>query len=619
MGEGREAGVYPMLMAGGNEFFRDILHGHLFCGSGGGAKGFNEGEARVGNLRARFKCLGGIDSDAGAVRDFSRFAKAPGTVLDLFDRDQYRDWHGHEPPPDWREATPADIVAAFQHRRPNILFTSPPCKGFSGLLSQKKSTTARYAALNRLTVRGIMLTLEAYKDDPIEFILMENVPRIMTRGSHLLEQIESLLHSYGYAVARTKHDCGELGGLAQSRPRFLLVARHMEKVPPFLYEPIKKPLRTVGEVLGRLPLPGDTTVAGPMHSIPKLTWKTWLRLALVEAGGDWRSLQRLAVEDGYLRDYVVLPERYGHSGALGVHTWGDSSGVISSRSGPTNGAFSVADVRRPEGSSEYSQYAVMTMDETAGAISGQSAPGGGRYSIADPRPNWHPAASRNKFRVVPWDRKTGTVIGCESPSMGAGSVADPRPVGVRHNNVYRVAEWDGRSPAVTAGGGPSAGGICIADPRPPTLEEGKPYTTNGRYGVVPWEGRSGAVQAAGQYDNGAWSVADPRLPDINEQLVCVIESLDGTWHRPFTTYEKAALQGLVDPDDPYLVLDGRSHTNWNEHIGNMVPPSAAQAIASEMGRTLLLAWTGQTFALGSTPIWVRPVAVALALDHGHVA
>jgi len=38
-----------------------------------------------------------------------------------------------------------------------------------------------------------------------------------------------------------------------------------------------------------------------------------------------------------------------------------------------------------------------------------------------------------------------------------------------------------------------------------------------------------------------------------------------------------------------------------------------QAIASEMGRTLLLAWTGSTLALGLTPIWVRPVAVAMNL------
>ena len=47
-------------------------------------------------------------------------------------------------------------------------------------------------------------------------------------------QIVDLLRAYGYAVAETTHDCGELGALAQSRKRFLLVARHIEKVPPFL-------------------------------------------------------------------------------------------------------------------------------------------------------------------------------------------------------------------------------------------------------------------------------------------------------------------------------------------------------------------------------------------------
>jgi hypothetical protein len=31
-----------------------------------------------------------------------------------------------------------------------------------------------------------------------------------------------------------------------------------------------------------------------------------------------------------------------------------------------------------------------------------------------------------------------------------------------------------------------------------------------------------------------------------------------------------------------------------------------------MGETLLLAWSGQTFTLSSSPIWVRNIAVALS-------
>ena len=69
----------------------------------------------------------------------------------------------------------------------------------------------------------------------------------------------------------------------------------------------------------------------------------------------------------------------------------------------------------------------------------------------------------------------------------------------------------------------------------------------------------------------------------------------------------AALQSLVDPEE-VLELDGLSDSDWRERIGNAVPPAAAEAIASTMFHTLLLAWSGETFLLSSTPIWVRPMA-----------
>lgn len=77
---------------------KEIRHFHLFCGLGGGAKGFNQGQARVGNLKAKFRCIGGIDVAAPAIRDFERLTGARGTVLDLFDRSQFRGFHGVEPP-----------------------------------------------------------------------------------------------------------------------------------------------------------------------------------------------------------------------------------------------------------------------------------------------------------------------------------------------------------------------------------------------------------------------------------------------------------------------------------------------------------------------------------------
>lgn len=627
---------------------RILTHFHFCCGLGGGAKGFNRSRPRVGNVQAEWQCLGGIDVDPAGLADFERLSGVKGTLLDLFTRDQYIRFHGKEPPPGWREATPDDVRRAAGGRRPDAVFISSPCKGASGLLSEKMSLTPKYQALNELTLRCIWLMGEAWADDPVPLIVFENVPRLASRGRHLLDQINALLSGFGYAVAETTHDCGELGGLAQSRKRFLLVARHIEKVPPFLYEPEKKSLRAVGDILGRMPLPGDIEAAGPMHRIPSLQWKTWVRLALVRAGGDWRSLNDLVIEDGHLRDLVIVPDY--HRGVLGVNGWGESCGVVAGASRPMNGRFSVADPRAPDGALQYQQYGVRRWTDTSGAIIGVKSPGQGAFSVADPR-----GQSFGKYPVTEWEDNAGTVIAASTTGQGAFAVADPRPAGVRHNNVFRVVSMDSSAGTITSGHSPSSGGqavadpryhnwhpgassrklnvvpwassagtvtgsqqvasgaLSIADPRPGMKRvKGDAYMTGGHYGVIDWNSQAGAVSASARQDNGRWSVADPRMPEPNERLTCVIQSLDGTWHRPFTTLELAALQSLVDPEEQ-LILDGLSDQAWRERIGNAVPPAAAQAIADVMGTTLLLAAAGETFMLSSMPIWVRPVAVALSV------
>lgn len=505
--------------------------------------GFNRARPDIGTVTGRYRCIGGIDNNSAAIADFSRAAGVSGTVLDLFDRDQYRAFHGHEPPAGWAEAGASDIHAAFGHERPHIVFLSAPCKGFSGLMSEGVSRTAKYLALSRLTLRGVWLVLEAYADDPVEMILFENVPRIATRGRAFLDQIGALLRQYGYIVNETVHDCGKLGRLAQSRKRFLLVARHAAKVPAFLYEPNMRSLMAVGDVLGRMPLAGDLS-AGPMHRVPSLQWKTWVRLAFIEAGSDWRSLNALNVADGHLQDYLLVPEC--RAGCYGVRAWDEHTGTVAGRSGPTNGAFAVADPRHVAGAAQYQQYGVRRWSDTTGTVIGVKSPGQGAFSVSDPRPlrPIDPTCKLfTKYPVTSWAKNAGTVIGGDD--MGAYAVADPRTAKGEHH------------PA------------CSGD-------------------------------------------VDDQLPAPNQNLTCVIRSLDGTWHRPFTTLELAALQGLVDPEGK-LELDGLSDQAWRERIGNAVPPAAAEAIAEEMGRTLLLAWTGQTFALSNTPIWVRDVALAATM------
>lgn len=722
----------------------EFRHFHLFCGLGGGAKGFNKGHARVGSLQANWRCIGGVDNDPAAIRDFSRAAGVQGTVLDMFSRAQYVAFKGREPPASWREATPEDIRRAAHGERPHAVFLSAPCKGFSGLLPEASSITDKYQALNELTLRGVWLMLEAWKDDPVELVVFENVPRIAKRGRKLLEKIIALFRAYGYAVRETTHDCGELGGLGQSRKRFLLVARHEGKVPPFLYEPEKRRLRGVGEILDQLPRPGDPA-AGPMHRMPALQWKTWVRLAFVEAGSDWRSLNKLAVDNGVLRDFGILPDVEWQAGVLGVHRWSDTSGVVAGRSTPTNGAFAVADPHFDSGGNDFHQYGVRKWEETSGALINVKSPGQGVFAVADPRVDGHDKSVQlgvrkweqtaacvkgdvsvgtgpyavsdprmagkprfnNTFRIVPWGEKSpavagpggpagglavadprpsqrddykqtkyrvtdmressGAVIGASTtgngafavadPSLnwgenahgsklhvkgwdetanvvsgarilsGGGAVADPRPgYGENaHQNILAVTDWEDSAKVISGAKHVAGGALSVADPRPVGLNANREnYKTGGHYGVVPWDGTGYAVPGFAKYDRGHWSVADPHgapaeplieLPKPEDRLVAVIRALDNTWHRPFTTLELAALQSLVDPDElDGFKLDGASDSAWRERIGNAVPPHAAAAIASVMATTLLLAMTGETFMLSSQPIWVRNVAMALAVD-----
>lgn len=673
--------------------------GHLFCGIGAGAKGFNEANPRAAGMRARFECAGGVDNDAGAIRNFERLTGTKGTVLDLFSREQFVEFHGHEPPAGWREATPDDIWRAHGCRPLDVMFLSAPCKGFSGLLSTKASGTAKYQALNQLTVRGMWLTLEAFKDDPISIILFENVPRILTRGRALMDQIQQLLRAYGYVFAETTHDCGEIGGLAQSRKRMLMVARHPAKVPPFLYQPSKHTLRGVGEVIGLLPLPGDLR-AGEMHRVPKLQWKTWVRLAFVPAGKDWRALNELAVENGHLRDFGIVPDlqlrdnqlgvldwndtaptltgqrspkqgRFSvadprpmepmHNETLGVRPWGEAARVVAGASRPANGAHSVADPR-VDGHEKSVQLGVRPWDRPAGVVTGKMFAGGGPNSVADPRPEGTPRfnnvyrivpfdeaapavagpggtglcvadpraetgfAGAGKYRITGYEEPTGTVIAGSTTGQGAFALADPRMQWGEdsHRNKMKVVAADAPAPTVTGSNRVGSGALSVADPRPVCLngEHRDGYSTQGHYGVVDWQEASNAVPAYAKHDRGNWSVADPRdqegepaerLPRPNDRLVARIIARDGTWHRPFTTLELAALQSIFDPGEIFD-LEGGSDQMKREWIGNAVPSAAARGMAETIGETLLLADSGETFTLSSRDIWVKPLALALSVD-----
>ncbi len=509
----------------------------LFSGIGGGTLGF---------LRAGFDCIGAIDSDAAACRDHAY----------LTGRDAVRT--------DISGMTPGEI-RNITGRCPDVVFTSPPCKSFSACLPEEASKEERYLDMSNLALRGIWLATEAWEQPP-PLIVMENVPRILTRGRRWLDQIKGLLHSYGYACRETIHDCGALGGLAQHRKRFMLVARHMKQVPEFLYEPPRHRVRGVGEVLGELPvpLPGSTR-GGPRHRLPRMSAMNWLRLALIPAGGDWRDLP----------EAVALPDNPNrHNGGYGVNSW-------------ERGAHTV--VGRSDVHATWS-------------------------STADPRLECEPR--RGVLGVVGEDDPVGAVIGAARMDNGRFAYADPRVTCIRREGSMGVKGWRQPSTTVIAAQRCHNHPSQVADPR----ISHRPR--RGSYGVAGWATPSHCVRGVQKPQNGVDSVADPREIDIidgpsidlDSNLPCylTIQAADGTWHRPMTTLELAALQGFpTEVGGLPLQLDGRNHQHWRQRIGNAVPPPAAEAIAKECALTLEASRAG-SLLLSSGGVWVRPLSGVVA-------
>lgn len=589
-----------------------------FCGLGAGALGFLRASAVLFGHEAMFVSAGGIDFDRDACRDFEMLTGSPALCADI------------------AKLTVAQLVEFAGAEAPDVVFSSPPCQGYSGLMSEAKSKEDKYQALNELVLTWTKLMLAAWPKNPPKLVLIENVPRIETRGKKLLAEVKSLLRKHGYVFHASTHDCGEIGGLAQHRQRYLLVARHAPSTPAFLYQPIKRRVRGCGEVLAELPLPG-TPSAGPLHELPKISTLNWIRLALIPPGGDWRAIEgalerrrfnnvmRVVRWDGPVPAInggtgptsgaaaVADPRIDGHHGTYGVRAWSDSMGVVAGASRISNGTFAVAD---PRVSAVYhgGAYGVRTWDEPSGAVCGDSSPSNGAFSVADPRVE---TAYPRTYGVLAWSQPSASITGnTGTPGGGPFSVADERITtgGWSYTNALHSIGWDEPARTITGGTRVGAGAQSVCDPRLGCA----PY--NGAYGVVGWQGPSGTVTASLQVDNGPAAVADPRVPGSPALRIAyyphdartappwplVLPTEDGTWHRPLTTLELAALQGLPTTlDGKPLQLAGTSSTEHRRRIGNAVPVAAAEAIARQMLITLVSSAV-QSFRLSADgDVWVK--------------
>ena len=451
-----------------------------FCGIGPGALGFLRAAVRLLGTEGRFVCLGDIDVDPLACIDFERLTKALAWCIDV------------------RDITPEELRERYGEDAPDVVFGSPPCQGASRLLSTKKSEEQHYQDLNELTEVWVEKMLAAWPTRPPKLVLIENVPGLPTRAKAMLARVRKMLRAHGYVFHASTHDCGEIGGLAQHRQRYLLVARHQATCPPLLYQPPKRRVRGVGEVLETLPMPATEAakVWGELHAMPRLAWRNWLRLALIPAGGDWRDL------DGVLKEGQARRE-------------------------------------------VFRRHAVQRWDEPHPAVTG---PGGHSVeAVADPRiavpegTAWH----RGIYGVNAWTEPTGVISGgADNPSRGTFSVADPR------NRAL------------------------VADVRTLTIEEAL------------------AIDL------------DPKRPP---PFTPVIVAEDGTWHRPMTLLELAALQGIPSTLDGQPLKLAGTRTQIATHVGNAVPVGAAEAIGERMLVALVEGALG-TMSLGGGNVWVDPHA-----------
>jgi len=453
----------------------------MFCGIGGGAIGFQRARAKLFGQEAQFEVAGGVDIDAGACEDFEMFTGKRALCANV------------------ATLTPA-ALAEYCDECPDAVFLSAPCKGASGLLSKKKAKTKKYRELNRLALRAMALMLETWKRRP-KLLIFENVPRIVKRAGGMLRRLRKMLRAQGYVFHQSFHECGELGGLAQVRRRYLLVARLQSEVQALLYQPPKKRVRGCGEVIGELPLPDDPA-GGPMHRLPRLSWVNWVRLSLIPAGGDWRDL------DDVLRTGQPKREVFRRHH---VAKWKDPSVTIAGTG--SNGPSAVADPRprRPFGNTDR----VTPWDEAVGTITHSPAPSSGAAAVADPRMGAKMGDHYGKLRVEHWEQPAHTVIGSDRIGSGAPSIGDPRLPSCgpdAHHNNYRVEDWEKPAHTVTGADHISGGAPSVSDPR---FGEGldvlrvKKAFDHG-YAVLRPDEPSSTVAGGSQVGQGAYSVADQR-------------------------------------------------------------------------------------------------------------
>jgi site-specific DNA-cytosine methylase len=516
----------------------------VFCpfgGCGGGALGFQHSLSQLFGIKARFELVGGVDVVPRLCRDFEYLTGVAEVCADI------------------AKMTPEELRAACGGEAPDIIFGSPPCKGSSKLLPNRRSREAKYQMMNELALVLYRLVRAAFPDRPPPLFLYENVPNITYRARPMLEELRRMMVEDDYAIQDGYHQCRKVGNLAQNRERWFMVGRHKAQVPFFLYRPEDKPGLVCGDVLGPLPLPGDPA-GGAMHEEPNIHLINLLRLWAIRAGRDHRDLRRdqsvsrrtlfrrLPVADWTLPSETVTG--HGGSGLYGVQDprggielgygarlpyhhvdhvtpWTGIAGTVTHSPAPSSGGGAVADPRvlvplvLEDGAPRFNgALGVLSLSAVVASVTAEAYPTTGTFSVADPRPiDLSPEQGAwfgGSFGVLPMNSVAASVTARACPSTGMFSIADPRPIDLdRHlgahafNHIDKVGVWTMPTCAVTTARRPGGGALSVADPRPVDLVRQVAFHHVDR--VVHWYGVTGTVTAASGPGRGAVSAADPRI------------------------------------------------------------------------------------------------------------
>lgn len=508
--------------------------GHLFSGVGGGELGFQRAIIRHrGKPVARFETAFAVDFWAEACAASERLTGAPATQMDLVYPDDYLALHGSPPPPGWTPVTARDLYL-LSPDPPDVIFLSPPCKAFSGLLSAARSREPKYQAMARLARRGIELACAAW-DGRVPLILLENVPGIRHRGASLLDEMRVELRRWGYVLDDRDHDAGRMAGLSQSRMRFLLVARQPNRCAVPLHRPVEHPLTGIGNTLSRLAPPWTTAGSRlPRHQLPKCQWQTWLRLALISPGADWRALEKV---DAYVvrrrPDGVFIVAAQIDGVEISPPGWSDDFEYI--------GHWGRVDRQWMNGTRFDSGFRVRSWGEHVGALETSNASASGAPYVADPRLSSKDSRHTSHMHNTPWSSPSRTVTGATHVGNGSPVASDPRLTCTPRGGSYGMIEWSEPAPTIAASIDIHAGRAAVADPR----IQLRPTDRCTPLVISPW----------------------------------------GTFNRPLTTCEISALQGFT-PDEVARAFGDLSDEKVRQMVGNAVPVASAEKIAEEFGTSL---------------------------------